>query len=151
MLVALLVAGCNAVRSSDQPQDESPITVQTGMVPIGGLGVPLGQLVLLEGTRYDQFKSGVGTLKIEKIDGKAVASPTFVWIENVDLPKEQRCAIRGYETMEMVGQAPAYEQLAKLSREPRPSVGQLGWQIALSFVALEAVEPKSLEIRKPGP
>jgi hypothetical protein len=147
ILIAETMAGCAgtpAVDSHGMPL----VNVETGMVPNGPLGVPLGQLVELAGTRIDGPKSGTGSLNVQAIDGRPVVSPTSVWIEGVDLPKNIRCVIRGYETIETHGEPPAYEQLARLHGWSAPSQVQAGWEIYCKFVPLEAVEPKTLHIGK---
>lgn len=152
-IAAVMVAAMSVTRAdkgpSTEPMQLQPMRLQIGMVPVGTLGIPIGQLVLLEGTRIDGNKYGDRTMKIEKINGKAVTSPMEISINNVHLPKNQRCVIRGYETMYMRGSPPAYEQLAKLKKQPPPPQPQMGWQVFCEFVALEAVEPQSLKIEKP--
>ena len=150
-LLLVVASLCLAVAArGDAPQADTPIMIRAGMVPTGELGIPLGQLILLEGVRADGPKYGNGTLKVEKIDGKQLPSPVFAAIDNLDLPKTGRCVIRVYETMKMVGQAPAYQQLAKLKNEPPPSEPQAAWQVRCFFVAIDVVEPASLKIRQPG-
>jgi hypothetical protein len=109
-------------------------------MPNGKLGVPLGQLVELEGTRADGFKFGSGTMVVAKIDGRPPSHPMSVWIEGVDLPKHVRLIVRGYETIDTAGNAPAYEQFAKLKNQPPPNEPQAGWKIYLKFVALEVID-----------
>jgi hypothetical protein len=147
-LLLVVVVLCLTLGTSESPP--AVVAVETGLVPIGTLGHPLGELVTLEGTRANGSKSGVRTLQVEKIDGNALASPVSIGIDNIDLPEGQRCVIRGYETMRMVGMAPAYDELARLKNEPLPMKPQAGWQVRCSFVALEVVEPDSLEIKEPG-
>jgi hypothetical protein len=149
LIVLVLIAGCtSAIFSGDNPRPA--IRVETGDVPIGTLGVSIGQLVLLEGSRIDGVKTGVSTLKIDKIDGRVPKSPLYIRIDNVDLPKDTPCVLRGYETMHMIGEPPAYEEFARLKKQPSPALPQAGWQVSCTFVALEAVEPKSLKVRDPG-
>jgi hypothetical protein len=150
LLIATVAASCVSPTSGGEGQTKNAATVKSGLVPTGTLGVPLGQLVLLEGARPEGPKTGVCTLKVEKVDGKALTSPVSIRVDNVDLPKDARCVLRGYETMRMIGSPPAYEQFARLKDEPPPNMPQAAWQTFCSFVALEAVEPKSLEIKKPG-
>jgi hypothetical protein len=132
------------------PREDTPVTIRTGMVPSGELGIPLGQLILLEGVRAEGPKYGSHTLNVEKIDGRKLASPMLASIDNVELPKAGRCAIRVYETMGMVGRAPAYRQLAKLKNEPPAPEPQAGWQVRCFFVALDVVEPASLKVNRRG-
>jgi hypothetical protein len=152
ILITGMMAGCAGTPTVDKPTVDTHgmplVNLETGMLPNGPLGVPLGQLVELAGTRADGLKFGTGTLNVQTIDGKRVASPTSVWMEGVDLPENVRCVIRGYETIEMLGNAPAYAQLARLHNLPAPPEPQAGWQVFCKFVPLEAVEPESLRIGK---
>ena len=97
--------GCQSTHVADNlPKDVAgPCVLHPGELPVGKLGHPIGQLLLLEGTRDDHFKTGTQTLGVDTIDGKALPKPISIWIDNLQLPKGERCSIKGYESIRMVG------------------------------------------------
>lgn len=147
-----IMGGCQAVHTDAKaPADEpSPMEVNIREVPMGELGHPIGELLLIEGTRFDVPSKGNRTLRIDKVNGQLLALPAWIWVNNVDLPQGERCMFRGYETIQMTGDPPAYAQLAKLKGEPPPVEPQAPvWQIDSYFVALDVVQPKTLKLNPP--
>jgi hypothetical protein len=130
------------------PDDSKrPPVLHTGDVPIGSLGHPLGDYLTIEGTRPDGPKTGVSTLRVEAVNGRKLAEPISIWIDNLDLPDGARCKIKGYETVRMIGKAPARSDAEK--EESRPALSpQAGWQVQLYFVALRVIAPGGLKIRE---
>lgn len=113
-------------------------------VPAGRLGHPLGTYLKIEGVRIEGPKTGGRTLLVDTVNGRKLAPPTDVAVENVEsLPASTRCILRGYETGGMVGLPPAVEKAAK---EEGKSVNlpQAGWQFRRWFVVTSVVEPKDL-------
>jgi hypothetical protein len=113
-------------------------------VPAGRLGYPLGTYLKIEGVKMvDGVKTGGRTLLVDMVNGKKLAEPTGVGVENIEsLPTSTRCILRGYEMGGMVGQPPALEEA---DREEGKSVSlpQAGWQFRRWFVVLSVVEPAS--------
>lgn len=75
---------------------------------IGAYGQPLGTYLMLQGRRVgtavNSTKSGPDNFLVEKVNGKALASPISATIERVGaLPAGTPCTVEGYETGEMVG------------------------------------------------
>lgn len=122
-------------------------TFKPGELPIGRLGYPIGTYLTIEGQRKNGIKTGVRTFKVLKINGKVTKTPTSIWIDNVDLPPNKICILKGYETFRTLGQPPA---IGKWARENGKdvTVPQAGWQIQFYFVALSIVTPDGLKIRK---
>lgn len=112
-------------------------------VPVGRLGYALGVYLKIEGIRVEGPKTGGRTLLVDTVNGKKLATPTAVAVENVkSLPESRRCILKGYETGGLIGVPPAVEEAAK---EDGRSVNepQAGWQFHRWFVALSVVEPTS--------
>ena len=97
--------------------------------PMGRLGLRIGTFVRLEGVRATQGKVGDGSLLVDHVDGVALAQPVELWVENLALPKDVRCALSGYETGRWIGLPPEVERAEHLA--PR----QAGWQLHLTFIA----------------
>jgi hypothetical protein len=141
----MVVAG-----SSGAIAEDKPLVLHSGRVPIGSLGHPLGSYLTVEGVRLDAPKTGVSTLRIDAINGQKLGMPVDIWIDNLDLPKEKRCKIKGYETMRMIGKPPAESDAEEEQGKPAPQP-QAAWQVQLYFVALSVVEPKDLRPRPHRP
>ncbi len=114
-------------------------------VPAGKLGHPLGTYLRIEGVRAEQNMWGV-PLRVDNINGKKLEKPVEVWVSNVDLPKDERCILRGYETGSMIGTPPAVIEAAK--EEGRDvTLTQAGWQFHRVFIVLSVIQPKNLKKR----
>lgn len=127
-----------AVIASAGEAGERPV-LHPGDVPIGGLGHPLGTYLTIEGVREEEGKVGVCTLRVDTINGKKLDKPTSIWIDNLDLPPKMRLAIKGYETMRMVGAPPAAEAAAAEAGKPFVPP-QLGWQVQCYFIAIKVLK-----------
>jgi hypothetical protein len=114
---------------------------------VGVLGERLGAYLAIEGTRAERGKVGVRTLLVDAIGGKKLAKPVAIWVENLDLPAEQRCVLKGYESGRMIGTPPAVFAAAK-EQGREVSGSQAVWQWQPYFVALIVVEPEGLVLRK---
>jgi hypothetical protein len=100
------------------------------VVVVGTLEKPLGTYVTVEGVRENGIKSGVGTLHVDTVNGKKLETPVSVVLENLDLQDGTRYVLRGYETVEMVGQPADPEHPGR----PMP---QAGFQLRPLFRAVE--------------
>jgi hypothetical protein len=114
---------------------------------VGILGERLGFYLTIEGTRAERGKVGTRTLLVDTVGGKKLAKPVAIWVENLDLPAEQRCVLKGYESGRMIGQPPAVAAAAREQGRKEPDGPQAGWQWQPYFVALIVVEPKGLVLR----
>jgi hypothetical protein len=118
------------------------------LIPVGILGVHLGQYVTIEGVRDEEgtFKE-TQTLLVDTIGGKKLDKPIHLRVNNVKLPAKKRCVFKGYESGEMWGIPPAVHEAAK---EQGRTVGdvQAAWQWHPHFMVLIVVEPKGLELPK---
>jgi uncharacterized protein (TIGR03067 family) len=136
-------------RQQGGPEKESagkrPV-LRTGDVPLGSLGHPLGDYLTIEGARLDAGKTGVSTLRVDTVNGRKLPEPVAIWVDNLDLPKDKRCKLKGYETARMIGKAPARCDAEEEEGRPAP-VPQAVWQVQLYFVALRVIEPEGLRIR----
>jgi hypothetical protein len=115
----------------------------------GKFGHPLGTYLKIEGVRAEKGKGAQGALVVDTVNGKKLEKPIGIPIQNLEgsLPKDTRCVLRGYETGKMIGVPPAVFEAAK-EEGKEVSVPQAGWQFYVYFVALSAVEPKDLKIRR---
>ena len=114
------------------------------VVPIGGLGHPLGTYLTVEGT-YDGVSKSVG-ISVEKVNGKPLAEPVWMHFQGADLDLDNlrdgaKLAFKGYENAQMIGLPPAVEVFARETgkKVQRP---QAGWQLHLEFHVLKVVGPK---------
>jgi hypothetical protein len=116
-------------------------------MPPAKLGAYLGEYLTIEGVRAEVGKVGKQTLIVDKVGGKKLDEPIPMWVQNLELPAEKRCVLKGYELGEMIGTPPAVIAAAK--EQGRTDVGesQAVWQWRPYFVVLIAVEPKGLEVR----
>ena len=121
-------------------------TNQSGIL-IGKLGYPIGSYLTIEGKRINAIKTGVSTLVVFKVNGKKLKEPVGIWIDNVNLPDDITCILKGYETIRTIGQPPAIQKWAKENGKyiPQP---QAVWQVKFYFRTLSVVKPKELKIRK---
>jgi hypothetical protein len=114
-------------------------------VPAGKLGHPIGTYLKIEGVRVEGPKYAGRTLLVDTVNGKKLAHPTDVAVENVDaLPTSSRCILRGYETGGMVGVPPAVFEAAKEEGKVL-SQPQAGWQFRRWFIVTSVIEPKDLK------
>ena len=151
-LPLLLIVGGGlslAARSDPSPDGtagaaKAPV-LRTGVVPIGSLGLPLGAYVTIDGVRADGGKAGTSTLRVETVNGRKLPEPVAIWVENLKLPKDTRCKLKGYESARMIGKPPAKFAAAKENGKDEPGP-QAAWQVQLYFVALSAVEPEGLQV-----
>jgi hypothetical protein len=148
--VLVVLTSTASLIATDQggPHDaKRPPVLHTGDVPIGSLGHPLGDYLTIEGLRLDGPKAGASTFRAEAVNGQKLPEPIGIWIDNLDLPGGERCKIKGYETVRMIGKAPARCEAEK--EEGRPTrLPQAAWQVQLYFVALRVIAPEGLRIRE---
>ena len=102
---AVLLLGASglflAARSTAGPDGTDgaakPPVLRTGVVPVGSLGQRLGDYVTIEGVRLDAGKTGASTLRVDTVNGRKPPEPVVIWVENLKLPKDKRCKLKGYE------------------------------------------------------
>ena len=126
---------------------EAACALETGIVPTGSLGHPVGRSLKIEGTMVaEALAHGACTLRVEAVNGERLRRPVDIWVENVAaLPVKQRCVFEGYETFKMIGDPPAVVEAAK--KAGRPFAGaQAGWQTWMEFIPLNVVAPKGLKL-----
>ncbi len=104
---------------------------------MGRFGLPIGQIITLEGKRAENSKiSNEQTLVVEKVNGIQVEAPekstwkSWIQIRNVEfLPKEGSIIVKGYEFLDWVG-------------DPL-----INWHIEVDFVITEVVAPTNLKTK----
>lgn len=116
----------------------TPSVLDGREVPFGRLGYRLGSYLTIEGKRADGPKSGTQTLLVDMINGKRVANPIGIWIDNANLPPKFACTIKGYETIRTLGIPPARIVAARETGK-HIDLPQAGWQVQPYFVALSDV------------
>ena len=89
----------------------------------------------------------INTLLVDTVNGQPLPHPVRIGIDNIDLPGAQRCVIKGYETVRMVSNPPAYEDWLKETGKEARAV-QAVWHAQFYFEALSVVSPASLAIRE---
>lgn len=121
--------------------------LRNGEIPLGSLGVPLGDYLTIEGTRAPKNdRNAACTLRVDTVNGRKLASPVDIWIDNIeDLPERGRCILKGYETVRTVGIPPAVEEAAK--EKGQDIAAPQRWSLLLYFVATSVVSPEKLKLR----
>lgn len=129
--------------------------------PGGLLGNQLGTYLTIEGIMSEGVKIETGTLLVDTVDGKKLDNPLSLVIRgasivnhnlqaaDLDLPAQQRCIFKGFESGEMIGVPPAVPAAAKEQGWQEVPMSPVQWQWRPYFVALVVVEPKSLELHGP--
>jgi hypothetical protein len=124
--------------------------------PGGLLRDRLGEYLTIEGTLAKGAKIETGTLLVDTVDGKKLAKPVAVLVRNLKFSAtrphgeaKQRFVLKGYESGEMIGVAPAVWTAAREQGWKDVNPSPFPWQWRPYFVALVAVEPEGLELDKP--
>ena len=102
---------------------------------IGHFGIPIGQIVTVEGHLEKPSKvSDEMTLHFTKINGSAIRENrwgSLIQIKNVDsLPKDEPIVVEGYEFLSWRG-AP-----------------EINWNVEVEFVITKVISPASLKLNK---
>jgi hypothetical protein len=157
----------NATTDSPRPtadaNRQAPVAPRDGAVKAAGPRQPggllrdrLGEYLTIEGVLAAGGKIETGTLLVDTVDGKKLAKPVPLVIRNLKhLPTrargeaKQRFVLKGYESGEMIGVAPAVWAAAKEQGWKDVNPSPAPWQWRPYFVALVAVEPEGLELARP--
>jgi hypothetical protein len=125
-----------------------PLEMEGARAPGGLLQDGLGMMLTIEGVKVTEGAFvGERTLAVQVIDGKKLAKPVNIWINNLELKKDQHYVFRGYENGMMIGTPPAVEALAK-EQGQQFIPAQAAWQWKTHFVVLVVVEPKGVNLDK---
>lgn len=128
----------------------------TARQPGGLLGERLGTYLTIGGVRSEGVKLESGTFLVDTINGKKLDKPVSVLIRGasivnhnlqparLDLPAQQRCIFKGFETGEMIGVPPAVAVAAKEQGWRKVPMSPTAWRWRPSFVVLVVVEPQDL-------
>lgn len=117
--------------------------------PGGLLSDSLGLLLTIEGVKeLNPTWTNDQTLVVQKLNGKPLAKPVSIWIENLELKKHQSYVLKGYENGTMIGTPPAIEVFATQQGRKLETVSQTAWQWRTHFVVLSVVESKGIGLRK---
>lgn len=112
-------------------------------IPDGKLGYPLGTYLTIAGMRPEIGKGASRSLIVDKINGKKLAQPIEIWIENTQtLPEGKRCILEGYENGEMIGNPGQAIQNGDLTPQQAP------WQFYRYFIVTNIIEPTTLKINE---
>lgn len=112
---------------------------------VGTLGYKLGTYLTIGGVRAEEGKVGTHTLLVDTIGGNTLDKPIGIWIENVELPKGERCVLKGYETGSMIGTP---DEVLRATGAPQP---QAKWQFHFHFIATSVEQPGNLKLTSDGP
>ncbi len=137
--IAALVAVLFALPAADPPPH--PTGWKSVEAPIGMLGHRIGTYHSIAGVRDESGKVGDRSLLVDTIDGFRLEQPIDLWIENLPLPKGERCEIHGYETGRWIGMP---DEVAKAAGVP---LQQAVWQFHFAFIATSVEQPKGLELK----
>ncbi len=137
--IALLLAAAFALPHADPPP--FPLGWKSVPAPEGMLGYRIGTYLTIEGVRDDSGKTGQRTLAVDTINGFTLPAPVSIWVENVVLPKGERCTLKGYETGRWIG---VPDEVVKVGAK---DVQQAAWQFRFTFIATSAEKPAGLELK----
>jgi hypothetical protein len=133
-LLSCSTSGTREVATSE-PRASERCPIRSGL-----LGHPLGSYLTIEGVRQKAGKVGVRTLLVDTVNGRRLNTPTSIWIDNVqELPSDQRCVLRGYETGRMIGLP---REVAEAEGLPLPQTVFQFWRY---FLVTSVVKPASLK------
>jgi hypothetical protein len=104
--------------------------------PVGRLGYRIGTYLTIEGIRAEEGKVGTHTLLVDKVGDYKFPKPIAIWVEAADLPKGERCVLKGYETGGWIGVPP---QVLKETGQMPP---QAVWQFNFVFKTTSVEQPK---------
>ena len=135
LLLALAPLGCAGPPAQEQEQEQEQ---EESTLPAGRLGHPIGTYLRIEGVRAEHGKVGNRSLLVERVGERSLSSPTEIWLDNLPLPKDTRCVLRGYETGRWIGVPPEVEAAGAL--EPQQAL----WQFWRYFIVTSVEEPPAL-------
>ncbi|MCH8042724.1 MAG: hypothetical protein IID44_03295 [Planctomycetes bacterium] len=116
--------------------------------PGGILNDRLGTYLTIEGVRADVFgKGGERILLVDTVNGKMLAKPVGIVVQNLELPSKKRCILKGYETGEMGGEPPAVFAAAK-EQGKKFFPAQAAWAWHTYVVVLIVKAPEDLPIKR---
>jgi hypothetical protein len=124
-----------------------PVGKPTKEAPIGILGYRIGTYLAIEGTQFIEpgtGKHGTHDLLVDTIGGYKLEKPVTVWIDNVDLPANERCVFKGYEYAHWIGLPDEVRRIRSAAGKPAP---QAAWQCSYMFIVVSIDQPKSIEIK----
>ncbi len=143
--IVLLIAQIAAGQSPEFIRPNSKASMERP--PSGMLTDAIGQLITVEGMMPDDAigkKNGSARFRVDTVNGVRLENPRRVRVQGMEIPRNIRCVLKGYETGEMVGTPPAVAQaaadLGKNYSDQRQMSGY-GW--ATHFVALILVAPSA--------
>lgn len=113
-------------------------------IPDGQLGFPIGVYLVIEGVRAETAKAGAQTLVVHRVNGKRPTRKTTIWIDNLQLPADERCIIKGYESARWVGIPPQVIEAGAVRVSPS---SHPPWHLSRYFIATSVESPKSLELK----
>lgn len=148
-LIAILLVALCACTGQSRHQASRPAELRPSgldQIPPGNLGHPLGTYLTIEGERTERAKAGANTLLVDTVNGKKLAQPVAVWVDNAKhpgLPKAVRCMVRGYESGRMVGVPHGVSEAEKIPP------AQVRFQFRKHFVMTSVLEPQTLERQWP--
>lgn len=158
--IALVVKGAPlAVRQLSGAEGVPNAPGAVARQPGGLLHDELGSYLTIEGVLSEGAKAETGTLLVDTVNFKKLEKPISIVVRGaivvnhnlqparLDLPAKQRCILKGYESGEMIGVAPAVEQAAREKNWREWPMSPTAWRWRTFFVALVVVEPKDVELR----
>ena len=113
-----------------------PPVLRNGEIPIGSLGHSLGSTLTIEGIVE---RTLVPSLRVDRVNGRKLPEMVRIPVDAPSLTADRRYILKGYETVRMIGLAPAAVAVAKEAGKPVPAV-QAAWSLQLEFVVLSVVE-----------
>ena len=138
--VLVLVLGRGT--SSQDPARRLPLPA--GEVPIGLAGQPIGSYLTIEGApEHSKFYN----FRAEVVNGKKLKEALLIDVSNVPLKEGRRHILKGYESIKMVGEAPAVHEARREDGKPAITL-PIPWQVHYYFVATSVVMPQGVAVIK---
>lgn len=127
------------IHAAQLPAAPDPAGAQTHrpLQPGGLLTDYVGVYLTIEGVRAEGGKVESNTLVVDTVNGKKLEKPVSLLVRSLRgyLPPRQRCVIKGYESGEMIGTAPAVLDAAKEQGRTDVEISQAIWRWRPYFVA----------------
>lgn len=137
-VLCAFVAALASCAAQSATQTSAPASAEVIRVPMGRLGEPIGTFLRVEGVRSEHGKTGSSTLLVDRVNGSGVSPPVSIWLDNLSLPRGERCIVSGYESARWIGLPPEVRRAENLPER------QAVWQQQIYFIVTSVQSPETL-------
>ena len=162
--ILFLAAFCTvSAQTNIAPAESKSIKLDTNGIPFGTLGYPVGSYLTIEGPNpkwYEQHGKSISSVIVDTVDGSTLDRPIRIEVhfrQDTEQPNNnpygmvsstnyERFVFKGYETMGLHGEPPAFEAADKETGQkpnPWPPGPQMPtWRLVYSFEVIFIISPK---------